>query len=178
MIFDIIYYIPIGVLALNVFLIIKKTKRNYTKTLVAIANLWLILFIINNYFELWIYFFSIDSLVAREIVLSSLYEGFLLISIITLVYNIVVEFLMKFYKNTSMDYITLFSNSMSLIVVFFIHDLLKLIVNGNLENIALRILFISNLLFGTLFLVGNSILTTGLNLKKRSFTSERDKTRH
>ncbi len=173
MIFHIVYYVPIAVLLLNVFLIIRKCNRNYTRALVAVANFWLILYIINNYFTLWSYFFSIDSLVDSEKVLSLLYEGFFLISVITLVYNMVVELLTKFYK-TSLDYVILFSNTMSLIVVYFIHEFLKLMVHGPFEDIFPRMLFLSNLLFGTLFLVGNSILTTGLNFKKRRFPNEQN----
>jgi hypothetical protein len=176
MIFDIVYFVPIVILVINLILIIKKANKTYTKVFVNISNLWLLLFILNNYFELWIYFFSIDIIVVRESVIADLYEGFLIISVITLLYNILVVLLKKIYKVSSLDYITLFSNFMSILVVFFVYELLKFILSGNLENTAIKVLFISNLLYGTLFLVGNSLLTVGINLKGKNTTDDHIKT--
>ncbi len=95
MIYYISYYLPIGLLVLNCVLLLRKTELKYTKILVSIANFWLIMFLINNYFELRAFFFS-KTQIATDSIFSNLSNNFLLISIITLAYNVVVELLLKF----------------------------------------------------------------------------------
>ena len=166
MIYNIDYYLPIGIFILNFFILLKKTKIIYTKILIIITNFWLILYLINNYFEIRIYFFSLDSMLDRNTIISILFHSFLLLSISTLLYNLIIELLKKFYKNCTIDYTIILSNTICLVAVYFIYDWLIYIVDKNLENVDLQISIISTLLFVSLFLIGNSILTIGLNLAK------------
>ena len=116
MIYNIDYYLPIGIFILNFFILLKKTKIIYTKILIIITNFWLILYLINNYFEIRIYFFSLDSMLDRNTIISILFHSFLLLSISTLLYCIAsVEMVqLIFLKLNSLTVFLLLSYFMSI----------------------------------------------------------------